>query len=290
MTLEFFEYTADDGTVYQTQFDSVVATVIGFTPATGSEPVLPTSITPRYATLVNRNSGMLQILAAPFPTLASFTGIEGATYYFGGSAFVVQSLMGQSAAPNPFAGTVGPAGPTGPTGATGPSGATGSTGPTGPTGATGATGATGPTGATGATGATGSTGPGLPLATLSANLTSNFTFSSSTASIWNNLLTLDLLEQSYVIMGCVNLTGVNTSDHNLIRLVNAAGTVLALQNQGPSNPAYIAMSIYCLYTATSSGDTVSLQVMPTGATGQCTYNTGTGNFGRTAIDAIQISV
>lgn len=48
MSVSYYQYTADDTTVYQVQLPDDFAVALGFTLATGAEPYLPVEISPRY--------------------------------------------------------------------------------------------------------------------------------------------------------------------------------------------------------------------------------------------------
>ena len=109
------------------------------------------------------NTGQMNAIAAPAPSLIIYNTDSNCYCFYNGSTLLWQSLCHSL--------TSGPAGPTGPAGAAGVTGPTGPAstvaGPAGPTGATGAastvpgpTGATGPTGVgSGSPGPTGPTGP-----------------------------------------------------------------------------------------------------------------------------------
>ena len=110
MPNSFYLYTADDTTEYKLSLDDEIASASGFDLASGSEPVVPTNMQPRYGVGINRDNYLTALLEIPFPTLASLSIALGSTVTVAGVDYELRELVGQAIGPNPFAGIVGPQG------------------------------------------------------------------------------------------------------------------------------------------------------------------------------------
>jgi hypothetical protein len=115
MATDFYKYTSDSNDEYKYLINTVIAEAAAWELATGAEPTLPSSIGPRYGVGVNRTP-LSSRIPIPFPTIAASSMADGSTVYINGVPYVIESLVGESAGLDPFAGTIGPEGPEGPEG------------------------------------------------------------------------------------------------------------------------------------------------------------------------------
>jgi hypothetical protein len=171
--MNFYRYTADGGTVYRMYVDDAIALAMGFVAATGAEPILPDSISPRYGVFKVLVQGVRASIPFPFPTVPQALNLENLTVYVSGKAFQLSDYVGQKQALNPFAangpqGLKGDKGDKGDQGIQGLKGDKGDKGDQGIQGLKGDKGEKGDQGIQGIQGIQGQEGPAGPAGTIAA--------------------------------------------------------------------------------------------------------------------------
>jgi len=127
MPIENYLYFSNAGTEYQVAIPSDFADALGMTHASGSEPYLDTSLSPRYATWYNTTAGSRSSIVGDtttFGALPTSLIVDGVDYVWRSSygESVPASAAPLLASPQGPQGGPGPEGPTGPTGPQGPPG------------------------------------------------------------------------------------------------------------------------------------------------------------------------
>lgn len=111
MASAWYQYTSDGGTVYQVYLDTTIAAAGGFASATGSEPVLPSTLTMRYARYAQSSVIAPSQVLVPYPTVAALASVLGSTTTIGGVQYICIYAQGEQNVGNLLA--VGPTGANG---------------------------------------------------------------------------------------------------------------------------------------------------------------------------------
>lgn len=112
-----YQYRSDDGNTYQVLLDDLVATQLGYVPATGSEPYLPPFISYRYANYqaLPSEAYIQAVITRPFDATTPPTSIT-----VGSVSYKLRSARGESRSGGMPSNVMVIAGPQGPPGVPGP--------------------------------------------------------------------------------------------------------------------------------------------------------------------------
>jgi hypothetical protein len=113
LTYSYYIYVDDSGTSFQIYLNDILASLAGFSLASGSELHLPPGISPRFALLEAEVGGVIQRLAIAFPTIASLVSVVAQSYVIGTTTYRCIGAFSESAGYNPFVGIFGNTGPRG---------------------------------------------------------------------------------------------------------------------------------------------------------------------------------
>jgi hypothetical protein len=110
-------YTTDAGLVYQVLLPTDFGTALGFPLATGAEPYLPSTVSPRFATFVSTSPQLWRPIV--IPQLQLFTSLP-AVINVGGNNYSLVSTVGETFLATQGGSLLVAAGPQGPPGPPGP--------------------------------------------------------------------------------------------------------------------------------------------------------------------------
>jgi len=123
-----YVYISNQGAEYQVAIPEDFADALGMSPASGSEPYLDTSLSPRFSTWYNTIAGSRSAIVGDTTTFGSLPS----NLVVDGLEYVWRSSYGESVPPTAAPLLASPQGAQGAPGPTGPEGPTGPQGPPGP--------------------------------------------------------------------------------------------------------------------------------------------------------------